>query len=68
VCGKISTTMISPSERLLALVAEHGLSLDHPPAVMREVGRLVAAPAIDDPGLLDLRLPFVTIDGPRPTG
>lgn len=49
-----------------ALLAHRGLGLAHPPDVIAEAERWVAAPGIDDPTLPDLRpLAFVTIDGPN---
>jgi len=44
-------------------LAEHRLSRKFPPAVMREVRRIVADPGIEDASLEDLtHLPFVTVD------
>ena len=49
---------------MVRLAAAHGLSLTHSPETAQEVAAILAAPAIDDPTLLDLTgLPFVTIDG-----
>lgn len=51
------------SERWGALVAAHGLSPEHPPAVVASAGILAESLDLHDPLLLDLRhLPFVTID------
>lgn len=44
---------------------EAGMDPTFPPEVEDEVERLLAAPGLDDPALVDLEaVPFVTIDGP----
>jgi len=48
-----------------AIIRRHGLTLEFPPGVQREVEEIQRAPDIDDPALDDLTaLPFVTIDYP----
>ena len=48
-----------------AIIRRHGLTLEFPPGVLREVEEIRRAPNIDDPSLDDLTaLPFVTIDYP----
>lgn len=48
---------------LHAILDEHGLSVEFPPPVLREVEAIQRDPGIDDPALADLtHLPFVTID------
>jgi ribonuclease R len=49
--------------RLLAILAEHDLSIEHRPELEAAAADLAADPGLDDPTLEDLeRLPFVTID------
>jgi len=48
-----------------AIAFEAGMDPTFPDDVEREVERLLAAPGLDDPALIDLdAVPFVTIDGP----
>lgn len=54
---------MTPGPVLRAIARAHDLDDHYPPAVLREVDALLAAPGIDDPTLVDRRaLPFVTID------
>lgn len=61
--GELDETQPDARAAIDELVARHGLSLDYPDAVEREVATLLREPGLDDPRLDDLTaLPFVTID------
>lgn len=55
--------MMSALESLKKIAKDYQLQESFPDPVMKEVGRLLANPGLDDPKLVDLTaLPFVTID------